>query len=555
MIKKIWFIINKKEKNLVYFFFFFGLINIVLEVFGISALIPILAIFSSQDDLKIGNYNFAYEQYSQIPLEYYLSIFLILFVTRVIFELYLNYSKINFSYNLNNRLTNQIFINFFKKKIINFSKINSAEIKRNLTNEIIFFSNTPITFVNILVDFAIVLSISFFLFYTYFNITVYIALTALVFGFLYLFLFQKKISKYSIDKSSGDFERIKYLSHIIDNFLDIRLKNKVDYFKKLFFSNHQIYLNSIKKINIIRSFPKAYFEIIFSILLVIFIIISLKYNLISKSNLLVQIGILIFSFSRILPLISKIIVNFQTLKFSEKSIQIIYQNINEVEKSYFELEDEKKIEFKNYIEVKNLFFKYTQQNLIENLNFKILKGSFNILKGKSGSGKSTLANILLGEIKPSKGEILVDGISIHKGINSWRKKISYISQSINLIDDSFLNNIAYGLPEDLIDKERVKNCAKTSQIHDFIMKQKNQYQDRVGEFGKLISQGQAQRIAIARALYFKSQFLILDEPTSSLDTENANLFLMDLKKIKYMTILLITHDESLLEYADNLINI
>ena len=555
MIKNIWFIINRKEKTLVYIFFFFGLINIFLEVFSISALIPILAIFSSQDDLTIGKYNFSYDQYSQIPLEYYLSIFLILFITRVIFELYLNYSKINFSYKLNNRLTNQIFINFFKKKIINFSRINSAEIKRNLTNEIIFFSNTPIIFINILVDFAIVFSISAFLFYTYFNITIYIVLTALIFGFLYLFLFHKKISRYSIDKSSSDFQRIKYLSHIIDNFLDIRLKNKVDYFKKLFFSNHQVYLNSIKKINIIRSFPKAYFEIIFSILLVIFIILSLKYNLISKSNLLVQLGILIFSFSRILPLISKIIVNFQTLKFSEKSIQIIYQNIDEVEKSYFEFEDERQINFKKYIEVKNIFFKYSHQNLIENLSFKISKGSFNILKGKSGSGKSTIANILLGEIKPDKGEVLVDGISIYSGINSWRQKISYISQSINLVDDSFLNNIAYGLPKELIDAEKVKNCAKTAQIHEFIMKQKNQYQDRVGEFGKLISLGQAQRLAIARALYFESQFLILDEPTSSLDRENAILFLKDLKKINHISILMITHDQSLLKYADNLIDI
>ena len=124
-----------------------------------------------------------------------------------------------------------------------------------------------------------------------------------------------------------------------------------------------------------------------------------------------------------------------------------------------------------------------------------------------------------------------------------------------MIDDSFIKNIAYGIPDQLIDKNKVVACAKISQINNFILEQKNQYETRVGEFGKLISQGQAQRIVSARALYSNTEFLILDEPTSSLDDENSKLFMEDLKKIKNITILMISHDQNLLKYAENVIDL
>jgi ATP-binding cassette subfamily B protein AbcA/BmrA len=283
------------------------------------------------------------------------------------------------------------------------------------------------------------------------------------------------------------------------------------------------------------------------------LVIIIKKNYLSNSDLLIQLGILIFAFSRISPLISKIIIYIQTLNFSQKSVDIINENLhinNELVKR-----DKNKIEFKNLIEVENINFQYENNLIIKNLSFKIKKNSFNIIKGKSGSGKSTLANILLGELVPQQGKVLVDNVPILDALYSWRKKISYISQNINLIDDSFIKNIAYGIPDQLIDKNKVVACAKISQINNFILEQKNQYETRVGEFGKLISQGQAQRIVIARALYSNTEFLILDEPTSSLDDENSKLFMEDLKKIKNITILMISHDQNLLKYAENVIDL
>tara|TARA_Y200000002_G_scaffold376613_1_gene380781 strand:- start:8099 stop:9760 length:1662 start_codon:yes stop_codon:yes gene_type:complete len=553
MFKKIWKILNNKEKKLINLFVLFGIINVILELFSISALIPILTIFTNKQNLNIGGFEINYSDFSAISIEFYLTAFLIIFISRVIFDIFINYIKLNFSYNINNRLTELLFLNFFKKKIESFSKLNSAEIKRNLTNEIVFFSNTPVLIVNIITDVTIILGIIIFLLLTYFQFTMYILIASILFGVIYILIFKNRIKYYSQNKSSSDFERIKYLSHVVENFLDIRLRGKINYFKNYFLVNNKVYLNSIKKINIIRSFPKGYFEIIFSILLICYLVIIIKKNYLSNSDLLIQLGILIFAFSRISPLISKIIIYIQTLNFSQKSVDIINENLhinNELVKS-----DKSKIEFKNLIEVENINFQYENILIIKNLSFKIKKNSFNIIKGKSGSGKSTLANILLGELVPQQGKVLVDNVPIHDALHSWRKKISYISQNINLIDDSFIKNIAYGIPDQLIDKNKVVACAKISQINNFILEQKNQYETRVGEFGKLISQGQAQRIVIARALYSNTEFLILDEPTSSLDDENSKLFMEDLKKIKNITILMISHDQNLLKYAENVIDL
>ena len=178
MLKKIWKILNNREKNLINFFVLFGIVNIILELFSISALIPILTIFTNKQNLNIGGFEFNYSEFSKISIEFYLIAFLIFFISRVIFDIFLNYLKLNFSFNINNRLTELLFLNFFKKKIETFSRLNSAEIKRNLTNEIIFFSNTPVLIINIITDMTIIFGIIIFLLLTYFQFTIYILLAS-----------------------------------------------------------------------------------------------------------------------------------------------------------------------------------------------------------------------------------------------------------------------------------------------------------------------------------------------------------------------------------------
>jgi len=177
----------------------------------------------------------------------------------------------------------------------------------------------------------------------------------------------------------------------------------------------------------------------------------------------------------------------------------------------------------------------------------IKKGETVGIIGQSGSGKSTLLDIILGLLPLEKDKnISIFGNKLNTSAQSWQKEIGYVSQNIYLTDDTIKKNIALGIEENLIDKEKLFKSIELSQLEDFINKLENGVNSVVGERGGKISGGEKQRIGIARALYFEPEILFLDEPTSSLDSETSNIILKILNELsKETTIVMVSHKESL----------
>ncbi len=175
--------------------------------------------------------------------------------------------------------------------------------------------------------------------------------------------------------------------------------------------------------------------------------------------------------------------------------------------------------FETCIEFRNVSFAYNSGLVLNNIDLKIEKGRTLAIVGKSGSGKSTMVDLLPRFIDPVSGSITIDGQPIQDyKIADLRSLMGIVSQQSILFNDTFLNNIAFGLDE--VREEDVINAAKIANAHDFIMETENGYQTNVGEAGSKMSGGQRQRISIARALLKNPPILILDEATSSLDTES-----------------------------------
>ena len=176
--------------------------------------------------------------------------------------------------------------------------------------------------------------------------------------------------------------------------------------------------------------------------------------------------------------------------------------------------------------------------------------------GESGSGKSTLVDLLLGLLKPTSGEILIDGISGLQTGQSWRNSIGYVSQSIFLTDDSVKNNIALGIPDHQIDNKRIIELLKQTKLDKLVNEMPFGINTLVGERGIQISGGQRQRIGLARALYNNPDILILDEATSALDSETEIEVMKSIYKLKKdKTIIMIAHRLSTLENCDFIFNI
>ncbi|MEQ1664054.1 MAG: ABC transporter ATP-binding protein [Bdellovibrionales bacterium] len=171
------------------------------------------------------------------------------------------------------------------------------------------------------------------------------------------------------------------------------------------------------------------------------------------------------------------------------------------------------------IEFKNVSFAFKDDLVLKNVNLLVKKSETIALVGSSGSGKSTLVNLLQRFFDPTKGEILVDNISIKKfDLKDLRKNIALVTQDVFLFNDSIEKNILMG---DLAEtKEHVISSAKMANAHDFIMQTPKGYETKVGDFGNRMSGGEKQRISIARAMLKNSSILVLDEATSALDSES-----------------------------------
>ncbi len=211
-------------------------------------------------------------------------------------------------------------------------------------------------------------------------------------------------------------------------------------------------------------------------------------------------------------------------------------------------------DFDDKIEYNNVNFHYQEEaQVLHGINLKIEKGKMVAVVGPSGSGKSTMADLLVRFYDVTDGEILIDGHNIKDlRTTSLRKLLGIVSQDPILFNDSVFNNIAFGI--DNPDREQVIQAAKVANAHDFIMKLEHGYDTLIGDRGSKLSGGERQRLTIARAIYKNPPILILDEATSSLDTESEKLVQDALFKLmQNRTSIVIAHRLSTIQYADEII--
>jgi ATP-binding cassette subfamily B protein len=195
------------------------------------------------------------------------------------------------------------------------------------------------------------------------------------------------------------------------------------------------------------------------------------------------------------------------------------------------------------------------------VDLEIRRGERIGLIGSTGSGKSTLVDLIMGLLEPTAGRILVDGVNLYDPLQperlaAWRAAIAHVPQSIYLADSSIAENIAFGIPKELINHEHVRQAAQQAQIAGFIDGSPQGYATFVGERGIRLSGGQRQRIGIARALYKRAKLLVLDEATAALDNATEQAVMEAVKGLsRDLTIVMIAHRLSTVSSCDRVIRL
>jgi len=245
--------------------------------------------------------------------------------------------------------------------------------------------------------------------------------------------------------------------------------------------------------------------------------------------------------------------SYQDARLSiERLAEVHLRKNEEQEDTSFGVDD---IKSRN-INISNLTFQYEgpySPKVLENVNLAIDNNKVTALVGVSGSGKTTIMKLLLGFYKPTEGEISVGEISLNNiKTSEWRSVVGAVMQDGVIFSDTIANNITIGC--DNIDTELLKYSAKMADIHDFIMSLPLKYNTKVGDDGSGLSQGQKQRLLIARAIYKKPQFVFFDEATNALDTKSEKTIVENMKEFfRNKTVLVIAHRLSTVKNADKII--
>jgi subfamily B ATP-binding cassette protein MsbA len=211
-------------------------------------------------------------------------------------------------------------------------------------------------------------------------------------------------------------------------------------------------------------------------------------------------------------------------------------------------------EFRENIEFRKVWFAYDHEPVLKDVSLTIRKGQTVAVVGRSGGGKSTLADLIPRFIDPDNGAVYIDGHDLRDvNIRDLRRLMGIVSQQAILFNDTFYNNISFALDE-VADPQSVERAAMIANAHEFVEETPGGYQNTVGEGGNKLSGGQRQRISIARAIMANPPILILDEATSSLDTESERL-VQDamLKLMENRTSIIIAHRLSTIQHADMIV--
>ena len=274
------------------------------------------------------------------------------------------------------------------------------------------------------------------------------------------------------------------------------------------------------------------------------------------------IGALALGAQRLLPLIQQIYYGWSAYvgngAIASDVLRLLTMRI--ADHGGFSADRDPPLALEREIRIENVSFCYPGRSepALDGVSFTIPRGARVALIGKTGSGKSTLADLLMGLLEPDSGKILVDGVVLTSVVrHAWRRSIAHVPQAIFLADATVERNIAFGVPRERIDRERVIDAASRAQLNQFIADLPDGYQTRVGERGVRLSGGQRQRLGIARAIYKGAPVLVLDEATSALDsaTEAAVTEALDDPDERGLTTIMIAHRLTTIENCDLIVRL
>jgi len=535
------------------------LISGTAEIFSILSIMPFISLITNPDILL--EFSFIRTIFSFLGLEESDDLLIpvtLIFIITIILSNSIKLLNLRANLHLSAAIGSDLSTESFYKNIKQ-----SYEYHLNQNSSEMIANNT--TYINSAVI-AIFLALQFF--------TSLIVSTALIIGLLLInikigfsiliiFLFtyfligiftKKRLSLNSKLVALASAEQVRVLMEGLGSIRDLILNDMQEEFIKIYKKSDRLMRYRMADSKFIAGFPRYGIEGLGLILLSLISVFMVKN---SNLEVLPLLGAFALGAQRLLPSLQQTFSSWAGIKSNSQSVLKVIKMTNlpvtKIQNKRIDI-----IKFKNSLKLLNIYFKYSDSYIFENINLEINKGEKIVILGATGSGKSTIIDLMMGLIKPKKGSLLVDNVEIYKNkkyLYSWRKNISHVPQNIFLLDSTIKNNITFGRHSNEIDYDKLNQSIKIAQLEEFLNSTKDGIETIVGERGSKLSGGQCQRIGIARALYRGSDILFLDEATSALDSQTEKKILSSLFKKKELTIIMVTHRRTYLSKVDRVVEL
>ncbi len=576
-LSKVFYILTGKRKQLVLLLFVFILTSL-LEALGIGLIGPFLTLVSEPEYIhKVPLLAWAYQKLSlQSNSQFILLLSLIIagiFCIKAGFYVLAQIYIYRFSHRQKSLLRNKL-LNFYLTVPYSFHlSRNTASIIKNIILETQkFYLQCLLPLLEGTANLIVILVLLFLLAKTDLLLLTMIMLSLLPTVLLFYRL-RKRLVRWGKRMSQAEQEMIRVINHGLGGIKETRIIGCESYFEQQMQQECHTYEQAAALFNVTQRIPRIIIEAILILFLLFFISISQLFFEENLQNITSILGVFAVASMRLIPAVSNSINAINKMQNGSYALDMLYLDLKEIEvkeidkdmkQPFLEIDEHidqffglkissKAMTFVNRVELNNITYRYSRNSeaAIENVSLSLKKGESIALLGKSGAGKTTLVDIILGLLEPESGDIKVDDVSIYQNLRSWQNLIGYIPQSIFLIDDTIEKNIAFGVPDNLIDLERLSKAIQAAQLEELIEELPDGIKTEVGERGVRLSGGQRQRIGIARALYHEREILVLDEATSALDNETESLVNEAIRSLAgTKTLIIIAHRLSTVEHCD-----
>ena len=562
ILKKLNVLLDKKQKKTMAGLVLLMIVGAALQTAGVGMILPVVSLVLDQEALyEEGLLNDMFVWIgggSQIRFTVIVMLALIgVFIIKNLFLYYQQKKTFAFVYTNQFRTSERMMKNYLRRGYEFYLNADTAVVQRTITSDVNNMYALILALLQLLSDIIVFVFLVTFCFLQDPVMTILVAGVLLV-----LLVLIKNVLKPILRKAGEDNQNyysglFKWISQTVQGIKEVKISCTEQYFVSEYVKCGKGYVEAVQKYNLYNNIPKLLIETVCVISMMGYMIYMTASGG-SSDDMVTTLTAFAAAALVLLPCVNRVNNQINNISYFEPFFMGVSDNLQDEISSEktdmtFAADTVEKINMADQIELKGIVYAYpnTEKLIFDKADMIIPIGSSVGIVGTSGAGKSTVVDILLGLLKVHEGEILADGVNVLGQYRSFLKNVGYIPQMIFMLDDTIRRNVAFGVPEDKIDEERLWEVLKEAQLDAFIKTLPDGLETTIGERGIRLSGGQRQRIGIARALYNNPEVLILDEATSALDNDTEAAIMESINRLQgKKTLVIIAHRLQTIEKCD-----